>query len=270
MGAGIAQAAARAGMQVILRDLQKSLVEDGLRTIEANLDQEIKMGQIKPADKDLVLSRIEATTDLAQLYDVDLVNEAVVENMAVKKQLFAELDDICPRNTILASNTSSLSITEIAAATRRQDQVLGMHFFKPVATTYLVELVRGMETSDDTIYVGKDFAQRIGKFSVVVNRESPGFIVNRILIPYINEAVFAYVEGLAGVEEIDTAMKLGAGMPEGPLEMADRIGLDTVYSVMMVFYNEFRDPKYRPHPFFSTMVRAGYYGIKSGKGFYNY
>ena len=270
MGVGIAQAAARAGMQVILRDLQKSLVEDGLRTIEANLDQEIKMGQIKSADKDLVLSRIEVTTDLAQLYDVDLVNEAVVENMAVKKQLFAELDDICPKNTILATNTSSLSITEIAAATRRQDQVLGMHFFKPVTSTKLVELVRGIETSDDTINVGKDFAQRIGKFSVVVNRESPGFIVNRILVPYINEAVFAYAEGLAGIEEIDTAMKLGAGMPEGPLELADRIGLDTVYSVMMVFYNEFRDPKYRPHPFFSTMVRAGYYGIKSGKGFYNY
>ncbi len=270
MGAGIAQAAARAGMQVILRDLQKSLVEDGLRTIEANLQQEIGLGQITFEDRDLILSRIAGTTDLAQLNDVDLVNEAVVENMAVKKQLFAELDDICPKGAILATNTSSLSITEIASVTKRQDRVLGMHFFKPVTSTYLVELVRGIETSDNTVDVGKDFAQRIGKSSVVVNRESPGFIVNRILIPYINEAIFAYAEGLANIKEIDTAMKLGAGMPEGPLELADRIGLDTVYSVMLVFYDEFRDPKYRPHPFFSTMVRAGYYGVKSGKGFYNY
>jgi len=270
MGVGIAQAAARAGMQVILRDLQKSLVRDGLRNIENDLGHEVSQGQISAEEKDMILSRIEGTTDLAQLHDVNLVNEAVVENMAVKKQLFAELDNICSKNTILATNTSSLSITEIASATKRQDKVLGMHFFKPVTTVKLVELIKGIETSDSTIDISKDFADRIGKTSVVVNRENPGFIVNRILVPYINEAIFAYAEGLAGKEEIDTAMKLGAGMPEGPLELADRIGLDTIYSVMLVFYEEFRDSKYRPHPLFSTMIRAGYYGIKSGKGFYKY
>ena len=270
MGAGIAQAAARGGMNVVLRDLQKSLVEDGLKTIEKNLNQEIQQGEINAEERDNILSRIEGTTDLAELHDVDLVNEAVVENMAVKKQLFAELDNICPENTVLATNTSSLSITEIAASTKRQDRVLGMHFFKPVKSVKLVELIKGIETSVHTIDVGRDFAVRIGKASVVVNRESPGFIVNRILVPYINEAIFAYAEGLAEIEEIDSAMTLVAGMPEGPLESADRIGLDTIYSVMLVFYEEFRDPKYRPHPLFSTMIRAGYYGAKSGKGFYNY
>lgn len=270
MGVGIAQAAARAGMQVVLRDLQKSLVMNGIRSIEANLDLEVQKGQINAAEKDAILSRIEATTDLEKLHDVDLVNEAVVENMAVKKQLFAELDKICPRDAVLATNTSSLSITEIASVTKRQDQVLGMHFFKPVSSVKLVELIKGIETSDSTINMGQSFAERIGKVGVVVNRETPGFIVNRILVPYINEAIFAYAEGLAGKEEIDTAMKLGAGMPEGPLELADRIGLDTIYSVLLVFYEEFRDPKYRPHPLFSTMIRAGYYGAKSGKGFYNY
>ncbi len=270
MGAGIAQAAARAGMNVILRDLQKSLVNDGLMTIENGLSKEINKGQINAREKDSILNRIQGTTDLAQLNDVDLVIEAVVENMAVKKQIFAELDNICSADTILATNTSSLSITEIAAATKRRDKVLGMHFFNPVASMKLVELIKGIETSDDTIELGRVFVDKIEKVSVVVNRESPGYIVNRILVPYLNEAIFAYAEGLAGKEEIDLAMKLGAGMPQGPLELADRIGLDTLYSVMLVFYEEFRDPKYRPHPLFSTMIRAGYFGTKSGKGFYNY
>lgn len=270
MGAGIAQAAARGGMTVLLRDLQNSLVNDGLMTIEKNLNKEIDKAQINRQEKDTIFSRIQGTTDLAQLYDVDLVIEAVVENMAVKKQIFAELDNICPKNTVLATNTSSLSITEIASATKRRDKVLGMHFFNPVASMKLVELIKGIETSNDTITLGRGFVERIKKTSVVINRESPGFIVNRILVPYINEAIFAYAEGLADKEEIDLAMKLGAGMPQGPLELADRIGLDTLFSVMLVFYEEFRDPKYRPHPLFSTMIRAGYYGAKSGKGFYNY
>lgn len=269
MGAGIAQVAAQAGYSVILRDLQMSLVKDGMQTIEENLDKEIKKGLLNE-DKAVVMSRIKGTTDLAQLKDVDLLIEAVVENIAVKKQIFAELDNICADYTVLASNTSSLSITEIAASTKRQENVLGMHFFNPVSTMKLVELVKGMETADQTIEIAREFTRQLGKKEVVVERESPGFIVNRILVPYLNEAIFTYGDGIAGIEEIDLAMKLGAGMSKGPLELADIIGLDTLYSVMLVFYNEFRDSKYRPHTLFSTMIRAGYLGKKSGRGFYKY
>lgn len=269
MGAGIAQAAAQAGYSVILRDLQMSLVKDGLKTIEKNLDKDRAKGLLNE-DKTVIMSRIKGTTDLAQLEDVDLLIEAVVENIAVKKQIFAELDNICADYTILASNTSTLSITEIAASTRRQEKVLGMHFFNPVSTMKLVELIKGMETADQTIEIAREFTRQLGKKEVVLERESPGFIVNRILVPYLNEAIFAYGEGVAGIEEIDLAMKLGAGMPMGPLELADIIGLDTLYSVILVFYYEFKDSKYRPHTLFSTMIRAGYFGKKSGRGFYKY
>ncbi len=269
MGAGIAQVAAQAGYTVILRDLQMSLVKDGLQTIENNLDRLIKNAKLKADEKPVIMNQIHGTIDLAELHDVDLVIEAVVENIAVKKQIFAELDNICPEHTILATNTSSLSITEIASSTQRQDKVLGMHFFNPVPYIKLVELVRGMETSDATVEEAQIFIKQIGKEHVLLNRESPGFIVNRILLPYINEAVWLYGEG-NDKETIDQAMTMGAGMPLGPLQLADMIGLDTVYSVMLVFYNEFRDSKYRPHTILSTMVRAGYYGKKSGKGFYKY
>lgn len=270
MGARIAQVAAQGGYSVILRDLQMGLVKDGLQAIEKNLDKMISREQIDVNSKDQTMKRIKGTTDLSELREADLVIEAVVENMAVKKQIFAELDNICPAHTVLASNTSTLSISEIAAATRRQGKILGMHFFNPVVSNRLVELVRGMETSDETIAIAAEFVKTIGKDYVEVKRESPGFIVNRILIPYINEAIFIYGDGLAGKEEIDLAMKLGAGMKEGPLELADSIGLDTINSVLEVFWNEFRDIKYRPHTLFSTMLRAGYYGKKSGHGFYEY
>ncbi|MGI5881190.1 MAG: 3-hydroxyacyl-CoA dehydrogenase family protein [Syntrophomonadaceae bacterium] len=270
MGAGIAQVAAQAGLSVILRDLQMGIVKDGLVTIEQNLDKMIKRGTLLPDDKPNILDRISITTDLTDVQNSDLVIEAVVENMAVKKQIFAELDHICSGHTILATNTSSLSITEIAASTKRPDRVLGMHFFNPVPQMRLVELVKGMETSDQTINIARSFTNLIGKDEVVVNRESPGFIVNRILMPFMNEAIFIYGDGLASPEEIDTAMKLGAGMPMGPLELADMIGLDIVHAAILVFYNEFRDPKYRPHTILSTYIRAGYYGRKSGKGFYDY
>ena len=270
MGAGIAQVAAQAGLSVILRDLQMGIVKDGLVTIEQNLDKMIKRGTLLPDDKPKILDRISITTDLTDVQNSDLVIEAVVENMAVKKQIFAELDHICSEHTILATNTSSLSITEIAASTKRPDRVLGMHFFNPVPQMRLVELVKGMETSDQTINIARNFTNLIGKDEVVVNRESPGFIVNRILMPFMNEAIFIYGDGLASPEEIDTAMKLGAGMPMGPLELADMIGLDIVHAAILVFYNEFRDPKYRPHTILSTYIRAGYYGRKSGKGFYDY
>ncbi|MDD3852307.1 MAG: 3-hydroxybutyryl-CoA dehydrogenase [Syntrophomonadaceae bacterium] len=270
MGAGIAQVAAQAGLSVILRDLQMGIVKDGLVTIEQNLDKMIKRGSLLADEKPKILDRINVTTDLTDVQNSDLVIEAVVENMAVKKQIFAELDHICSDHTILATNTSSLSITEIAASTKRPDRVLGMHFFNPVPQMRLVELVKGIETSDQTIDIARNFTNLIGKDEVVVNRESPGFIVNRILMPFMNEAIFIFGDGLATPEEIDTAMKLGAGMPMGPLELADMIGLDIVHAAILVFYNEFRDPKYRPHTILSTYIRAGYYGRKSGKGFYNY
>lgn len=270
MGAGIAQVAAQGGYQVLLRDLQHSIVQDGLRTVEKNLDKAIARKKIESKQRDDILSRITTCTDLAEVHDADLVIEAVVENMAVKKQIFAELDHLCQPHTLLATNTSSLSITEIASATRRQDKVLGMHFFNPVPVMKLVELVRGMETSHETIETARQFTRQIGKEEVIINRDSPGYIVNRILVPYINEAIFIEGEGLASPEAIDLAMKLGAGMPMGPLELADMIGLDIIYAVILVFYNEFRDPKYRPHHLLSTMVRAGYLGRKSGRGFYNY
>jgi 3-hydroxybutyryl-CoA dehydrogenase len=170
----------------------------------------------------------------------------------------------------LATNTSSLSIAEIASSTRRRDRIVGLHFFNPVSTVKLVEVIKGIDTSPETLETARDFVQNLGKYPVVVNRESPGFIVNRILIPYLNEAIWVYGEGLAEKEDIDLAMKLGAGMPRGPLELADSIGLDHLYASIQVFYEEFRDPKYRPHTLFSTMVRAGYWGKKSGRGFYNY
>lgn len=270
MGAGIAQEAARAGYIVVLRDLQNSLVKDGLKSIKRGLDRWEDNNLLTGQDKDEVLGRITGTTDLAVAGDVDLVIEAVVENMAVKKQLFAELDNMCPEHTVLMTNTSSLSISEIASSTHRRSKIMGMHFFYPVPATHLVELVMGMTTSDDTLTLAQDFCSRIGKQTVVVKRESPGFIVNRIMVTYLNEAIHVLGDGLAEREEIDLAMKLGAGMPQGPLEIADTIGLDYLYSVITNFYNEFRDPKYRPHTLFSTMIRAGYLGKKSGHGFYDY
>ncbi len=270
MGAGIAQAAAQAGYSVILRDLQMSLVRDGLNTIEQSLDRMITKGSIDHDRKEEVMSRITGTIDLAQVSAADIVIEAVVENMAVKKQIFAELDIICAEHTILATNTSSLSITEIAASTRRRDRVVGTHFFNPVPKMKLVELIAGIETSPQTMQAACRFVSELDKEYVIINRESPGYIVNRILVPYINEAIHVYAEGICDKNDIDLAMKLGAGMPKGPLELADMIGLDTLYSVLEVFYNEFKDTKYRPHTLFTTMVRAGYYGKKSGKGFYNY
>ncbi|MDD2619573.1 MAG: 3-hydroxyacyl-CoA dehydrogenase NAD-binding domain-containing protein [Syntrophomonadaceae bacterium] len=270
MGAGIAQVLALGGYSVILRDLQIALVKDGLHTIDQNLDKMLSTGLIDEQQKQESLSLIHGATDLAELCDVDLVIEAVVENMAVKKQIFAELDHLCSEHTILATNTSSLSITEIASATHRPEKVLGMHFFNPVASMKLVEIVKGMDTDQESVDLAIEFIKRIEKHPVLVQRESPGFIVNRILVPCINEAIFVYGEGLAEKEDIDTAMKLGAGMPYGPLEMADFMGLDVLYALLLVFYDEFRDTKYRPHTILSTMIRAGYWGQKSGRGFYKY
>lgn len=270
MGAGIAQVAAQGGFEVILRDLQTALVRDGIALVEKNLRRALEANQIKDEDRDAVLQRIHGTTDLTAVHEADLIIESVVENMAVKKQLFAELDSICRPDAILATNTSSLSINEIASATRRKDRVLGMHFHNPAPYVKLVEIIKSLDTSDSTMDTAKSFIERINKVYVIVQRESPGFIVNRILVPYLNEAIFALSEGIATREDIDLALKYGAGMPQGPLEQADAMGLDSLLTVITSFYEEFRDPKYRPPVHLSSLVRAGYLGRKSGKGFYDY
>lgn len=270
MGAGIAQVFAQGGYNVILRDLQMAFVNEGLKTIADNLDKMNEQEQLGSKQKEDTLKRIKGTTDLAELRDADLVIESVVENIAVKKQIFAELDNICSEATILATNTTTLSITEIASSTKKRDRVLGMHFFNPVPKIKLVELVKGIETSDYTINLAQGYVKEIGKKGVVLQKESPGFIVNRILVPYLNEAIFIYAEGVASKEDIDTAMKYGLGMPYGPLELADKMGLDILYAMVLNLYQEFKDSKYRPHPLFSTMLRGGYYGEKTKKGFYDY
>ncbi|MGE5398264.1 MAG: 3-hydroxyacyl-CoA dehydrogenase NAD-binding domain-containing protein [Chitinophagales bacterium] len=269
MGAGIAQAAAEGGYFVIMRDLQASIVERGLQQIDRSLTNKID-AEISIAQKNEIMERIHGVTDLSEIRRVDMVIESIIENISVKTQVFAELDHLCTEDAILATNTSSLSISAIASATKRADRVIGMHFFNPVPATKLVEIIKGLETSDDTVVKTLKLTGDMGKEGILLQRESPGFIVNRLLVPAINEAIWAYAEGVAGKEDIDKAMKLGAGMPEGPLRLADSIGLDTLYSVLLVMYEEFRDPKFRPHPLFSTMVRAGYLGRKTGRGFYEY
>lgn len=270
MGAGITQVAAHGGYNVVLRDLQQAPVRDGLELIQSNLNKEIESGRMDEREKEQILYRIQGTTDLTAVKKADLVIESVVENMAVKKQIFAELDSICAPHAILATNTSSLSINEIASATQRPDRVLGMHFHNPVPCIKLVELIRGLETSEETLCAAQEFTRQIDKVFVVAQHESPGFIVNRMLIPYLNEAILILSEGIAKRDDIDQAMKLGAGMPRGPLEIADIMGLDILYSVTLSFYNEFRDSKYRPPIYLANMVRAGHLGKKSGKGFYDY
>jgi len=270
MGVGIAQVAAAGGYNVIIRDLQKRLVDNGINTIEKNLKVLVDCDRINPQQMEEALARIEGTTDLEQSGQADLVIEAAVENMAVKKQIFTQMDSICPEHTILASNTSTLSITEIAACTHRPDKVLGMHFFYPVPNRPLVELVKGLETSEETISITREFCTRVGKTSVVLNRESPGYLYNRMVLSLINEAIHIYGDNLASREDIDQAVCAGLGIPLGPLALADVIGLDNLYNAMLLYCEEFHDNKYRPHPLFTNMIRAGHLGKKSGKGFYEY
>lgn len=270
MGVGIAQVAAAGGYHVILRDLQKKLVDDGINAIERHLQARVDSAQMNQEEMEQILARIEGATDLEHSGQTDLVIEAVVENMAVKKQIFTQMDSICPAHTILASNTSTLSITEIAASTHRADKVLGMHFFYPVPTRPLVELVKGLETADETIATTREFCSRIGKTSVVLKRESPGYLYNRMVLSLINEAIHIYGDNLASREDIDQTACAGLGIPLGPLALADVIGLDNLYNAMLLHCEEFKDNKYRPHPLFTTMIRAGHLGKKSGRGFYEY
>ncbi|WP_020588924.1 3-hydroxybutyryl-CoA dehydrogenase [Desulfobacter curvatus] len=270
MGAGIAQCAAQAGFEVSIRDMEDRFVEKGLTTIKANLERAVSKGKMTADDADTIMDRVTGTTDLTMAArDADLVIEAVIEVLEIKKQVFQELAAICKKETVFASNTSGLSITEMAVAACRPDKFIGMHFFNPVPVMRLVELIKGFSTSDETLGLAKAFVDKINKTAIVV-KEAPGFAVNRILCPMINEAVFALAEDIASPGDIDNAMTLGANMPIGPLALADMVGLDTLLLVLESFHEEFGEDKYRPAPLLRKMVRAGYLGRKSGKGFYDY
>ena len=269
MGAGIIQVLAQSGYEVVLRARREASVEKGIATVAKNLDRLVAKEKMTAEDKEVVMSRIKGSTDIGIVADADLIIEAATEEMESKKALFKELDELCKPGTILATNTSSLSITEIAAATGRPDKVIGMHFFNPVPMMKLVEIIKGLATSDETRDTILELTQKLGKTAVEVN-EAPGFVVNRILIPMINEGIGILADGVADAEGIDTAMKLGANHPMGPLALGDLIGLDVCLAIMETLYREFGDTKYRPHPLLRKMVRANKLGRKTGVGFFDY
>ncbi|HEY8847752.1 MAG TPA: 3-hydroxybutyryl-CoA dehydrogenase [Thermoanaerobaculia bacterium] len=269
MGNGIAHTAAASGFDVTLIDVAEEIVQRGMSTIATNLQRGVDIGRTSADEKAAVLGRIRATTDVQAIGDADIVIEAIIESLGAKIALFEKLDHLAAADCILASNTSSISITKIAAATKRPDKVIGMHFMNPVPVMTLVEVIRGMATSDETYQRVEDLAGRMGKTAIEVN-DYPGFISNRVLLPMINEAIFALHEGVATADAIDGVMKLGMNHPMGPLQLADFIGLDVCLAILRVLQDGFGDPKYRPCPLLVKMVDAGWLGRKSGRGFYSY
>ena len=269
MGNGIAHTAAASGFDVTLIDVAETFLERGMSTISSNLQRGVDKGKMTVDDKQQVLGRIRPTSDVNAAANADIVIEAIIENLAAKTELFAKLDSITGADCILASNTSSISITKIAAATKRPDKVIGMHFMNPVPVMTLVEVIRGIATSDETYSRVAELSKQMGKTAIEVN-DYPGFISNRVLMPMINEAIFALFEGVATPESIDGVMKLGMNHPMGPLTLADFIGLDVCLAILRVLEEGFGDPKYRPCPLLVKMVDAGWLGRKSGRGFYDY
>jgi len=259
----------KAGFNVIMRDLEERFVQRGLDTIKKNLGRAVEKGKKSQAETDAVLSRIRGTVELSDLKEADVVIEAIVENMPLKKELYAQLDSVCKSEAVLASNTSGLSITEMASVTKRPEKVVGMHFFNPVPVMKLVEVIKGTATDSQTFELAMELARKLGKEPISVN-EAPLFVVNRILVPMINEAAFVLMEGIASAEDIDRGMMLGANHPIGPLALADLVGLDVLLAVMDTLYHETQDSKYRSCPLIRKLVRAGHLGRKSGRGFYNY
>jgi 3-hydroxybutyryl-CoA dehydrogenase len=269
MGGGIAQVAAQSGFATVVREVSQELIDKGMARIEGLLAKDVAKGKLTPAAKDAALSLLTPTTSLDAFADCQVIVEAIVENLDAKRELYVALDAICPPQTIFASNTSSLTIVEMAAVTKRPDRFAGLHFFNPVPVMKLVEVVRSIATSDATIATLKAFGEALGK-TVVEAKDTPGFIVNRLLVPYLLDAVRVLEAGIATREDIDQGMKLGCGHPMGPLTLLDFVGLDTTYYIANIMFEEFKEPRFAPPPLLKRMVLAGHYGRKSGRGFYDY